>query len=122
MIRPRGSIENDKSHDTEVEGNIRELVRRDSTVFRQNEGDGEMAANNLSNLLRRVSATSTREIDHLISELRTLREKLQADGSRVERDIVEYAALSQSVIQMTKIIAEGVTQVKKLPDAPSISE
>ena len=42
-------------------------------------------------------------------------------ADRVERDIVEYAQLSQSVLALTKIIAEGVTQVKKVPDAPSIS-
>jgi hypothetical protein len=122
FAKQRGSADVEKSPETEVEGNIRELVRRDTTAFRQVDTDSEVAANNLSSLLRRVSGTSTREIDHLISELRVLREKLMADGNRVERDIVDYAALSQSVIQMTKIIAEGVTQVKRLPDAPSISE
>ena len=106
---------------TEIEGNIRELVRRDTSAFRQVESDSEMAANNLSTLLRRVSGNSAREIDNLIGELQILRDKLQADSDRVERDIVEYASLSQSVIQLTKIIAEGVTQVKKVPDAPSIS-
>jgi hypothetical protein len=120
--KERGVTENDKPAEAEIEGNIRELVRRDSTGLRQGGGEGDVAANSLSNLLRRVSANSAREIDNLIGELRTLREKLQADGSRVERDIVEYAALSQSVTQLTKIIADGVTQVKKIPDAPSISE
>lgn len=122
FVKQRGANEGDKPADTEIEGNIRELVRRDSPALRQGGTEGEAAANNLSTLLRRVSANSTREIDNLITELRTLREKLQADGSRVERDIVEYAALSQSVVQLTKIIAEGVTHVKKVPDAPSLSE
>ncbi len=108
----------DKSPEMEVEGNIRELVRRDSTAFRQTETDSEISANNLNALLRRVSATSTREIDDLIVELQTLREKLQADGNRVQRDIAEYAELSQSVMQVTKIISESV---KKLPGSPSIS-
>ena len=120
--KQRGSAEIDKPAETEIEGNIRELVRRDSAVLRQGGSESEVAANNLSSLLRRVSANSTREIENLISELRVLRDKLQSDGSRVERDIVEYAALSQSVAQLTKIIADGVTQVKKVPDAPSISE
>jgi chemotaxis protein histidine kinase CheA len=121
--KQRSSVDIDKPEtDTEIEGNIRELVRRDTTALRQPGTDGEVAANNLSSLLRRVSANSTREIENLISELRVLRDKLQTDGSRVERDIVEYAALSQSVAQLTKIIADGVTQVKKVPDAPSISE
>ncbi len=122
FVRPRGSVGIEKSAELEVEGNIRELVRRDSSAFRQTESDGEAAANNLSGLLRRVSGTSTSEIDNLIGELRTLREKLLADGNRVERDIVEYAALSQSVIQMTKIITESMAQVKKLPVAPTLAD
>jgi hypothetical protein len=118
-VKPRGI---EKSSEFEVEGNIRELVRRDSGAFRQPDGDSEATANNLSTLLRRVSGTSTIEIDNLIGELRMLREKLVADGERVERDIVDYAALSQSVIQMTKIISESMTQVKKLPIAPTLAE
>ena len=118
LVSPLDSAEIDKTAEMEVEGNIRELVRRDSTAFRQTESDSEMSANSLGGLLRRVSGTSTREIDELISELQTLREKLHADGSRVQHDIMEYAALSQSVIQLTKIISESV---KKLPGVPSIS-
>jgi len=112
FVKPRGSVELEKSAEREVEGNIRELVRGDSGAFCQADGDSETTANNLSALLRRVSGNSTVEIDKLISELRMLREKLLADGDRVERDIVEYAALSQSVIQMTKIITESMTQEK----------
>jgi len=118
--KPRSIAEMEKPAG-EIEGNIRELVRRDASAFRQVESDSETAANNLSTLLRRVSGNSAREIDHLIGELSILRDKLQADSDRVEREIVEYAQLSQSVIQLTKVIADGVTQVKKVPDAPSIS-
>ena len=116
FAKPFGSAEIDKSGEAEVEGNIRELTRG-STVLRQGESsDGEMTATNLGILLRRVSGSSTRQIDNLIGELRTLREKLQSDGDRVQRDIVEYAALSQSVMQLTKIVAESV---KNLPDEPA---
>ena len=116
LVSSRGSAEIGKSEDVDVEGNIRELVRRDSSAVRQAASDGEVAANNLSTLMRRVAGTSTREIDNLISELRILREKLQADGSRVQRDIEEYAALNQSVIQLTKIISDGMTHVRELPE------
>jgi len=118
--KPRNVAEMEKPA-SEIEGNIRELVRRDTSAFRQVESESEMAANNLSTLLRRVSGNSAREIDNLIGELQVLRDKLQADSDRVEREIVEYAQLSQSVIQLTKVIADGVTQVKRVPDAPSIS-
>lgn len=113
FAKPFGTAEIEKSTETEVEGNIRELTRGGATLRQVDGGDGETTANNLGNLLRRVSGSSTRQIDNLIGELRTLREKLQSDGDRVQRDIVEYAALSQSVTQLTKIVADSV---KNLPD------
>jgi hypothetical protein len=98
--------------------NVRELVRRDGAGFRQTDGEGEVTASSLSTLLRRVSGTSTREIDNIVDELQTLREKLHADGDRIQREIANYAALSRSVMQLTKIISDSV---KKLPDISSIS-
>jgi hypothetical protein len=47
-----------------------------------------------------------REIDNIIVELQTFREKLQSEGARVQREIVEYATLSQSTLQSTKVISE----------------
>lgn len=113
FAKPFGSAEIDKSAETEVDGNIRELTRGGAALRQSDGNDGEITANNLGHLLRRVSGSSTRQIDNLIGDLRTLREKLQTDGDRVQRDIVEYAALSQSVMQLTKIVAESV---KNLPD------
>jgi hypothetical protein len=121
IVKQRGSVGMERSAEPELEGKIHELVRRDSNAVCQTNSAGEIATRSLSDLLRRVSANSTSEIDNLISELRLLREKLLADGDRVERDIVEYAALSQSVIEITKIITESMTQVKKLPTAPTLT-
>ena len=79
---------------------------------------GAMSGEHLGNLLRQLSRTSLGEIDSLISELQTLRRKLQADGDRIERDIADYAELSHQVMQLTAIIFDSV---KKLPGAPGIS-
>ena len=88
-------------------------------VFRQPEsGDDERPAENLGSLLRQVSKTSTGKIDNLISDLQTLRRKLQTDGERIQLDNTKYAELSQQVMQLTTIISDSV---KKLPGAPSIS-
>ena len=76
--------------------------------------DGKMPGQHLSSLLRQVSKTSMGEIDSLISELQTLRRKLQTDGDRIQRDIAEYAELSQQVMQLTTIISDSG---KKLPRA-----
>jgi hypothetical protein len=116
IARPLGSAKTDRFAG-DAEGNIREL--RDSAAPRQLENnDGEMTANDLAMLLGRVSGTSTREIDNLIGELQTLRKKLQTDSNRLQRDIADYASLSQSVMQLTKIVSDSV---KKLPDAPDVT-
>ncbi len=105
----------------QVEGEIREFVRRDVATFRRNaESESEMVANNIGSLLQRVAGTSVREIDKLIVELQTLRDMLQSEGARVQREIVEYANLSQATMQSTRIIAESLTHWKRVPDAPSM--
>ncbi len=121
IVRQRGSVGGERSAEAELEGKIHELVRRDSNAIRQTNGENEAVTRNLSDLLRRVSESSTSEIDALISELRLLREKLAADGHRLERDIIDYGALSQSVIEMTKIITDSMLQVKKLPTAAMLT-
>ena len=74
--------------------------------------DGQMSGENLSDLLGRVSKTSSVEIDNLIGEFEGLRRRLQTDGDRIQREIEEYKALSQQVMQLTKTISDGV---QKLP-------
>jgi hypothetical protein len=123
LIKSREPAEVDKPAESEVEGEIREFVRRDvATLRRQPENDSEMVASNISSLLQRVAGTSVQEIDKLIGELQTLREMLATEGARVQREIVEYATLSQAAMQSTKIIAESLTHWKKVPDAPNLRD
>ena len=113
----------DKAAESQVEGEIRDFVRRDVATFRrQPENDGEVVANNIGTLLQRVAGTSVKEIDKLIVELQTLRDMLQQESARVQREIVEFATLSQGAMQSTKIIAESLTHWKRVPDAPSMRE
>ncbi len=107
--KPSKPIDLDSDRGAEVEGEIREFVRRDgSSLRRAPETDSEVVANNISALLQRVAGSSVQEIDRLIAELQTLREMLQSEGARVQREITEYAHLSQSAMQSTKIIAESL--------------
>jgi hypothetical protein len=123
-MTPRKSTdaaEAEKEPETQVEGEIREFVRRDlGSMRRKPESDSEILASNIGTLLQRVAGTSLQEIDRLIIELQTLREMLHNEGARVQREIVEYASLSQAAMQSTRIIAESLTQWKKVPDAPSM--
>ena len=105
-----------------VEGEIGELVRRDVVGLRTHSNDGKAVADNINSLLQRVSVSAVHEIDRLIGELQNSRERLRLEGERVQREIVEYATLSQSAMQATKIIADSLSQWKSIPDAPSIAE
>ena len=117
VVRPLGFAEIEKS--SEVEAGGRELARGSSAVFRPGEAsDVETSSDNLAGLLRGVSEASTREIENLVGDLQALRKKLHTDGNRIQRDITEYAELTQQVMQLTKIISESV---KKLPTAPSVN-
>jgi hypothetical protein len=102
--------------EAEVEGEIREFVRRDVAGLRRHtENDSTMVADNIGSLLQRVSASSVQEIDRLISDLKILRERLQDEGARVQREIVEYASLNQAAMQSTKIITESLGHWKRGP-------
>ncbi len=121
LMKSRDPDDLDRPVESGVEGEIREFVRRDvAGLRRQPENDSELVANNISTLLQRVAGTSVQEIDKLISELQTLREMLATEGARVQKEIVEYATLSQAAMQSTRIIAESISHWKKIPDAPSI--
>ena len=122
--KARYTAENDQPVEPEVEGEIREFVRREvaTNPGRQPENESELVANNLNSLLQRVTGTSVQEIDKLITELQMLRDKLQSEAARVQREIVEYATLSQGALQSTKIIAESLIQWRKASHASPPSE
>ncbi len=113
VIKPRETNDHDKSTESAVEGEIREFVRRDvATLRRSQESDSEVVANNISTLLQRVAGSSVQEIDRLMGELQTLRDLLQSESARVQREITEYAHLSQSAMHSTKIITESLAKWK----------
>jgi hypothetical protein len=122
--KARDTVEHEQPAEMEVEGEIREFVRRDvvTNLGRQPEDESERIGSNINSVLQRVSATSVQEIDRLISELETLRDRLHSEAARVQREIIEYASLTQGALQSTKIIAESLTQLKKVPVASTLSD
>ena len=98
---------------SEFEGEIREFIRRDVGHLRRAPTEAsEQAANNINSLLDRVSGSSVSEIDSLIADLRNVRDFLQTEGERVQREIASYAQLSQVAMTSVKIIAESMSQWK----------
>ena len=98
----------------EVEAGVRELVRRGVAPIRSESGS---EVGNLNSLIQRVASTSLMEIDRLIHELQTLRDHLQNEGQRVQREIAEYAQMSQAASKSTKIIADSLAQWKQTTES-----
>ena len=109
---------------TEVEGEIRELARSEvvTNPRRRPETESELAASNINSVLQRATSALVQEIDTLITELESSRDMLNSEAARVQREVVQYSTLSQAALQSTKIITESLTQLKKVPDAPTLSD
>ena len=90
---------------------------KNQRTARQPEDIGKQAAT----LVRQISLASTSEIDRLTNDLTDLRKKLENRGHRIQNDIVEYAELSQSAVQLTKIVSDSVAQVERTSGAPSVN-
>jgi hypothetical protein len=124
LRKARYIAEPNEPAETELEGEIREFVSRDvvSNVGRRPENESELVASNINSVLERVTATSVQEIDALISELESSRDMLHSEAARVQREIVQYSTLIQGALHSTKVIAESLTQWKKVPEAQTLSD
>jgi hypothetical protein len=101
----------------DLEDDLRNSVRREvASLRRAPDNESQAFANNLGAMLERVAGSSLHEIDRIVGELRTMRDLLESEGERVKREIAEYAHLSQSAFQSTKIIAESLAQWKGVAD------
>jgi uncharacterized protein (DUF3084 family) len=107
VTNPLGSDEIEKSSEVEVRRNARELEREVEG------GDLKASTEELAALLRRLSGASIREIDQLINQLQKLRTQLRTTSDRIQKDIAEYAELSQQTTQLTSIIVDSVTKLPR---------
>ena len=106
---------------SKLEAEIREVGRATPPRVAQ-ENYNELAASNIGSLLQHVSGTSVQEIEKLIAELQILRDMLQKEAARVQREIVGYAALIQSAKRSINTISESLSFWQNDRDeAPRIS-
>jgi hypothetical protein len=111
---------------SKLEGEIREFVRRDASPTPpsappQQGKDSELIATHVGSLVQQVSGTSVQEIEKLIAELHMLRETLQNEAARVQREIIGYAILTQDARQSLRTISESLSFWKGDPAAPRVS-
>jgi hypothetical protein len=99
-----------------------EWVSRDARSLRGTGRQPSEPGEQASTLMGLISRETTREINQLIDDLTMLRNKLESENNRIRNDITHYASLSKSAVQLTKVVSDSVTHVKKASDAPSISD
>jgi hypothetical protein len=121
--RPEKLSNVDQSAANAVEGEIREFVRRDVSFLQGQRSEvnapNDPAAENLNALIRRAAGDSMEEIDRVIRELESVRDKLRNEGERVSREVAGYASLSHAAATAMKVIADSVKQWKDTPDKSS---
>jgi len=117
-------IEENLAAVAEVEAGIRDFVRGDVADLRRParlptttdtvlEPSTVAAVNNINSLVERVAGPSLTEITNLISELRSMREMLHAEGQRVQREMSGYGQLSEVANETTRMIADNVSEWKR---------
>ncbi len=105
-----GEIDEVAANVNAVEGEIREFVRRDISIFRRQRPENGEPADNINVLIQRVAGQSVAEIERVIGELTQVRDMLRNEGDRVQREIAGSAALSQAAMTSMKIIGDSLTQ------------
>src|SRR5262245_1047420 len=92
------------------ESKIGELDLHATALRLQQGNDSEL---NVGSLVQKVSGTSVQEVEKLITELRTLRGKLQNEAARVQREMVGYAVLLQDARKSIGTISDSLSFWKK---------
>src|SRR5262245_49613051 len=99
-----------------VEGEIRDVVRRDIKAARRRTAPAESTADHLNSLIERVAGMSMKEIDNLIAELQAVRNLVIAEGERVQREFTNYTQATQAARSSVKIITDATNG--KIPLGP----
>ena len=94
-----------------LDGEIREFVRRDVVATRKPNEAAEGGAN-INLMIERVAGSSIKEIDNLIDELQIVRDFLRNEGERVQREITSYAQASHAAMASAKVISDSMGQWK----------
>ena len=94
---------------TAIDVDMRNILRAKKTLT----AVGSESTPDYSSFVSGISVQSIKEIDHLIDGLQGLREKLTSEGDRLHHAITQHATFSQSIVELTKIVADGMTSVNK---------
>jgi len=132
FIRARRPVEDGPAEMVEVEGEIRDLVRKEFATARvplpvathlppqPSEGD-DQGVGQANSLIQRLAGASVLEIEKLVAESQGLRGFLRSEADRVQREMTAYMQVSDAAMKSTKIIADSVSQWKQAAGGTGLS-
>lgn len=118
VIRQGRSADDGVAVVNEVEGEIREFIRHGVTPRRKQQSEAvDQAGAGFGALVQRVAGSSIQEIDMLITELQNVRDYLQREGERVQREIADYTRMTQAAMTSIKAAENGIEQWRSVVTA-----
>ena len=96
----------------ELNGSVQVKEAREYVSPGENERPVGYAAR-LDSLMQRVTKLSLQQIDEILADLRRGREHLLSESARIQREIAEYAKLSQRTSQSLKIGTQHLLGLKE---------
>jgi len=101
-----GQVERAVEIFSKVEDEIRDFVGRDLSASRHRLAEcSDLTTANVASL----SANVVQEIDQLNADLQALRHRLQREAARVEREVVQYASLTETARTSMRTISESLS-------------
>jgi hypothetical protein len=124
FLRVRRPSEDSPTETIEIEGQIRDLLRKDFAATRaqlptaarlppQPAAGDDQGVGQTNSLIQRLAGASVLEIEKLVAELQGLRDFLHNEADRVQHQIAGFAHLSEAATKSTKIIADSVSRWKR---------
>ena len=108
MASPTRSVNNAQAAAVEVEGELRAILKSAGSGSAHPKSLGEASASVGNPFVEQVLVPSLKEIDKLMTQLQQMRDFLQSEGQRIEREMAEYARLGEATMKSTRIIAESM--------------
>lgn len=96
----------------QFDGEISDFIRRNVTALRRPQPAVSADVNNVNTLIQRVAGISLSEIENLIEELRGMRDFLEGEGERVQREIAGFTHLSKHARSHLETMADHMAQWK----------
>jgi hypothetical protein len=93
-------------------GDLRKIAPLEVTLTGKFRSETDDDASEVSTVIARMANITVVEIDQLLTELQRLRDYLQTEGERIQRDATRYAEVNQTALASVRIINDSMASWK----------